>query len=452
MLVDGADVRRSTPSLRHAIALVTDDPFLFSASVHENIAYARPDATPRGGRGGGAPRAGARLHRRAARGLRHADRRARPDALRRPAPAPGDRARAAGRPAHPDPRRRHVVGRRVDRAGDQGRAARGDARAHDVRDRPPPVDDLARRRDRRARGRPRGRARRPRRAARGVADLYREIVEKGLPDQVFLTRKPVEARRWPACERPARRARAESRRLRGHRRARAQAARPARAAAPYRWRVVAMFVGAAAGHRGGAGAAAAGQAGDRRRHHQGRPRHAQPGGRRVHCLCAGAVGRDLGPDLPGRLGRPARAAGPARAALRPPADAVDRLLLAPPRRRADLAADQRRAGARPAGHRRRRDAVPVVADADRDGRDPARARRQARAADVPGRSRCWRGEPGVPDRLRPTPTGSRARRSRGSPRTCRRRCRASAWCARSARSAGTSAASPSSTTRTATRT
>ena len=27
------------------MALVTDDPFLFSASVHENIAYARPRAT-----------------------------------------------------------------------------------------------------------------------------------------------------------------------------------------------------------------------------------------------------------------------------------------------------------------------------------------------------------------------------------------------------------------------
>jgi ATP-binding cassette subfamily B protein len=46
VLVDGADVTRVDPvSLRHAVALVTDDPFLFSASVHENIAYARPDAT-----------------------------------------------------------------------------------------------------------------------------------------------------------------------------------------------------------------------------------------------------------------------------------------------------------------------------------------------------------------------------------------------------------------------
>jgi ATP-binding cassette subfamily B protein len=43
--VDGADVRSvDVLSLRHEIATVSDDPFLFSASVHENIAYARPDA------------------------------------------------------------------------------------------------------------------------------------------------------------------------------------------------------------------------------------------------------------------------------------------------------------------------------------------------------------------------------------------------------------------------
>jgi ABC-type multidrug transport system fused ATPase/permease subunit len=44
--IDGADVRQVEPaSLRHQIAVVTDDPFLFSASVHENIAYGRPEAT-----------------------------------------------------------------------------------------------------------------------------------------------------------------------------------------------------------------------------------------------------------------------------------------------------------------------------------------------------------------------------------------------------------------------
>jgi ATP-binding cassette, subfamily B, bacterial len=44
--IDGADVRGVDPqSLRHQIAVVTDDPFLFSASVHDNIAYGRPEAT-----------------------------------------------------------------------------------------------------------------------------------------------------------------------------------------------------------------------------------------------------------------------------------------------------------------------------------------------------------------------------------------------------------------------
>jgi ATP-binding cassette subfamily B protein len=43
--VDGHDVRDLTlPSLRHHIAMVTEEPFLFSATVRENIAYGRPDA------------------------------------------------------------------------------------------------------------------------------------------------------------------------------------------------------------------------------------------------------------------------------------------------------------------------------------------------------------------------------------------------------------------------
>jgi ABC-type multidrug transport system fused ATPase/permease subunit len=44
--IDGADVRSvDLHSLRRAIALVTDEPFLFSATIHDNIAYARPEAT-----------------------------------------------------------------------------------------------------------------------------------------------------------------------------------------------------------------------------------------------------------------------------------------------------------------------------------------------------------------------------------------------------------------------
>ena len=46
VLLDGADVREvSLSSLRAAVAVVSDDPFLFSASVAENIAYARPEAS-----------------------------------------------------------------------------------------------------------------------------------------------------------------------------------------------------------------------------------------------------------------------------------------------------------------------------------------------------------------------------------------------------------------------
>jgi ABC-type multidrug transport system fused ATPase/permease subunit len=46
VMLDGADVREvGLQSLRSAVAVVSDDPFLFSASVAENIAYARPDAT-----------------------------------------------------------------------------------------------------------------------------------------------------------------------------------------------------------------------------------------------------------------------------------------------------------------------------------------------------------------------------------------------------------------------
>jgi ABC-type multidrug transport system fused ATPase/permease subunit len=44
--VDGADVRSLDPaSLRGHVAVVSDDAFLFSASLHENIAYARSDAS-----------------------------------------------------------------------------------------------------------------------------------------------------------------------------------------------------------------------------------------------------------------------------------------------------------------------------------------------------------------------------------------------------------------------
>jgi ABC-type multidrug transport system fused ATPase/permease subunit len=46
VLVDGVDVRRlSLDSLRGQIGIVLQEPFLFSASIAENIAYGRPSAS-----------------------------------------------------------------------------------------------------------------------------------------------------------------------------------------------------------------------------------------------------------------------------------------------------------------------------------------------------------------------------------------------------------------------
>ena len=202
VLVDGADVRDlDLVQLRRAIAVVDDDPFLFSDTVAGNIAYARPDAPHGGDQAGGGARAGRGLHRRAAGGLRHARRRARPDAVRRAAPADRDRAGAAGRSADPRPRRRDLVGRRDDRARDQGRAARGDGGPHDVRDRPPALDDRPGRRHRRARAR----------AASSRAAITRRCCAsprctRRSPPRACRTRSSSTAIRssgWRACERDA---------------------------------------------------------------------------------------------------------------------------------------------------------------------------------------------------------------------------------------------------------
>ena len=185
VLVDGVDVRDVTlASLRREIGVIAQDPFLFSATVRENIAFGRPDATAEAVEQAARHRPGARLHRGAALGLRHRDRRARHHALGRPAPARRDRAGAGRRSADPHPRRRDGLGRRDHRVEDPHRPARGDARPHDDHHRPPPLDDRARRRDRRAAD---GRV-----AARGthddlvgVNDVYREIYEHGRLEGYF---------------------------------------------------------------------------------------------------------------------------------------------------------------------------------------------------------------------------------------------------------------------------
>ena len=181
-----------------------------------------------------------------------------------------------------------------------------------------------------------------------------------------------------------------------------------------------------------------------RRRHQGRRRglpHPDP--RAVHRRGGHQLGRHLPPDLPGQLGRPARAGRPALAHLQPPPVAVDRLLLAQQGGRADLAAHQRRAGARPAGHRRHRHPVLRLAHADRHGGILLFMDTRARAGHL-------RGLPGPADRQHRLPdrVGRGLPADPGEDRVRHRvpagdPVRASGSCARSARSRATRRASPS---------
>ena len=112
--------RRSASSRRRRCSSTTPSP--------ATSPTASPGRYAGGDRGGGARRARARVHRRAAGRLRDADRRARPAAVGRPAAAARDRAGAAEELADPDPRRGDVVARRRVGAAGAGRAREPDAR------------------------------------------------------------------------------------------------------------------------------------------------------------------------------------------------------------------------------------------------------------------------------------------------------------------------------------
>ena len=112
--------RARRTSLRAAIGIVPQDTVLFNDSIEYNIAYGRAGRDARRDRRGGAARADPRLHREAARGLRDAGRRARPQAVRRREAARRDRAR------HPEATRAILI---FDEATSRARLALREARS-----------------------------------------------------------------------------------------------------------------------------------------------------------------------------------------------------------------------------------------------------------------------------------------------------------------------------------
>ena len=148
--IDGHDLRDvEQASLRRQLGVVPQEGFLFAGTVAENIAFARPDASRDGRRGGRPGRRRPRLDPRARERLRHGARGARFQALPGAASAGRLRTSASRRPAHPDPRRGHLVGRHRHGAHDRGGAAAAPRGADGVRDRAPALDDPGRRPHRR---------------------------------------------------------------------------------------------------------------------------------------------------------------------------------------------------------------------------------------------------------------------------------------------------------------
>jgi ATP-binding cassette, subfamily B, multidrug efflux pump len=108
VLVDGRDLRDlKIESLRREIGIVLQDPFLFSASIAENIAYGNPGGGHGRHRGRRPGRPRPRLHPQLPRRLRHPRRRARGDVERRAEAAHRHCPRPAHRPAHSHSGRLH---------------------------------------------------------------------------------------------------------------------------------------------------------------------------------------------------------------------------------------------------------------------------------------------------------------------------------------------------------
>ena len=146
ILLDGVDLRQlSEQSLRAGIIMITQENFLFSGTIADNIELGKPGTSRARPAGGGRGHRGRRVHRRAAGRLRLAGRQARRPAVGRPAAAHLLRARLPRRPGGAGTRRGHLAARHPERAARAGGPAHHPDRAHRADHRPPAVHGRNRR-------------------------------------------------------------------------------------------------------------------------------------------------------------------------------------------------------------------------------------------------------------------------------------------------------------------
>ena len=140
--LDGVDITELTRhDLRSRIGMVLQDTWLFGGTIRENIAYGRPGASDEEvarGRPGDLRRP---LRALAARRLRHGAQRRGRQHQRRRAPAHHHRPGLPRGPVAAHPRRGDVVGRHPHRAARAARHVGAALRPHELRHRPPALDD-----------------------------------------------------------------------------------------------------------------------------------------------------------------------------------------------------------------------------------------------------------------------------------------------------------------------
>ena len=171
--IDGHDISQVTQaSLRSQLGIVPQEGFLFAGTLRENIAFARPDASPEdviaAAQAVGADAFARELEDGYETQLGERGVRLSLGQRQLVAFATG----AARRSAHPHPRRGDILRRRRHGAEDRARAPPAARRPDGIHHRPPTVDDPPRRLHRRARARPRRRAGHARGAPRPAGALH----------------------------------------------------------------------------------------------------------------------------------------------------------------------------------------------------------------------------------------------------------------------------------------